>query len=635
MTPAEQFEAAGITRVAFVDDDIGERFTLAQLAEHDADTAGTLNDAEDPARMALVELLKGKGKAFEHEAALLDGLNDAALRAELPERYRQAINELLAGRGDKRAAIESVRDMLVGEFGVAAENIAWFNSPETFTHSTDFDLLIVDYYLRGPSKAETVPFLAECLKESAGRANPLLLVLASSYADSIRDEFRVLRQQLSITTSRFRILQKPNDTAGLLHRWRRSLLSLAADRSAVGPIEGFVRQVGATVKQAAEDMSRQLWELDAHALGMLHDLAKADHDDFARYLDEVLSRRVLGFLEHNVELRQAARTLTAALTAPGVRREALEAGDSRAALLELVDDVTWRRQRAWEPDERPAAGADAKEDLERRTDWFYRNIRFGSVLRDPDGKLWVNVTQACDILQASPEQRATENMLLIHGARKDSSFRPEGQGFANSDGFRQDDTRGSVWWDVRRTLNPIVNEFIEMVATQDWKVVGELRLEHAQRVVAQYAASISRVAVPNLPAVWKLRGIAVDLYTLFESADADAVGGCAIVGDAVRTKSGMLLHVPFTEIEKIQSEVPDFAALNFDKFDEGVKASKPSKGVWKESLGADPRTLYLADAPATFGDLKAHIEDQPKAKLAATPRRQANQLWIVLSPDYQ
>lgn len=633
MTPAEKFDAAGITRVAFVDDDVGERISLAQLAEHDPDTAGTLNDAEDPDRMALMELLKRKEGALESEAALLEGLNDPTLRPELPERYREAIAGLLTERADKRAAIEAVRDMLIGEFGIAVGNIAWFDSPETFPQDREFDLVIVDYYLRGPSNAETVPFLQRCIRESAARANPLLLVLASSHAASIRADFRALRQQLGITTSRFRILQKPNDTPALLHRWRRSLLSLAADRSAVVPIESFVREVGATVKQAAEEMSKQLWEMDAHALGMLHDLAKADHDDFARYLDEVLSRRVLGFLEHNVELRKAARTLTTVLTAPGVRREALEAGDSRAALLELVDDVTWRRQRAWETDERPAAVADANEDLERRTEWFYRNIRFGSVLRAPEGSYWVNVTQACDILQASREQRATETMLLIRGSRTDSSYRPDGQGFANSDGFRQDNSRGSLWWDVRRTLNPVVNDFIEMVTNGDWRVVSELRLEHAQRVVAQYAASISRVAVPNLPTVWKLTGVVVDLYAMYDSADADAFGGCAIVGDAVRTKNGMLLHVPFTEIEKVQAECADFAGLNFDKFDEGVKASKPSNGVWKEPMGTNPRVVYLMQRPLTFAEVKALIEDQTKTKLAANPRRPDNQLWVLLSPD--
>jgi hypothetical protein len=642
MTPAEQFAAAGITHVAFVDDDVGERITLAQLAEHDADTAGTLNDPEDPSRMALVELLKRKGKAFEDDAALLEGLNDAVPRGELPERYQKAVTSLLAERIDKRVAIESVRDMLTSEFGITAENIEWFDSPEAFTRSTDFDLVIVDYYLRGPSKADTLPFLKDCLKQSAERADPLLLVLSSSYAASIRDDFRALRQQLGITTSRFRILQKP-ESASLNHMWKRSLMLLAADRELVLPIEGLVRRIGETVKKAAEQLAGELWELDAHALNALRQVADEDHDDFARYLDECLSRRMLGFLERNTELKTAANALTKALAASAegrTKREAFEAGDSRRALLELLDDIAWRREPAWQADAAPHdAGWGAAERLRHLSDWFVRNVRFGAVLRDRHGELWLNLTQACDILQSKPAQRDAEVLLLAHGSLTPSVHDDKRRALARSDGFYRDGVRGSVWWNVRRTQSPVINEFITNFHTNEWSVAGELRQDQAQHVLNLYAAQASRVALPNLPRAWRVRGHALTFFDVLDGADEATLVGREVTGDAVREKhrdeERARLYLSYEDVQAVIGAYQAFAGEDFEKFYDGVEVGVTTS---KEKGKSKLRAVYMAKPGPTFAELrKAFVDEKVRERLADPDKRAAkdNELWVVLSPDFR
>lgn len=641
MTPAQQFEAAGIKRVAFVDDDVGERITLDQLMEHDADTAGTLNDAEDPARMALVALLMDKGKAFEDEGALLEGLNDANLRAELPERYREAVGTLLAERAHKRAAIESVRDMLIQDFGIAPENIQWFDSPDAFSQSTDFDLLIVDYYLRGPSNADTVPFLRDCLQKSAERADPLLLVLASSHAESIRDDFRWLRQQLGITTSRFRILQKP-DSASLSHMWKRSLMLLAADRGLVLPIEGLIACVAETVQTAAQQLGRELWELDAHALNALRQVAEEDNDDFPRYFDECISRRMLGFLERNVKLKPAASALAKELRSCSdgrYKREAFEAGDSRQALLELLDDIAWRGEPAWKSDPVPHDDAWDKETrLLRQSDWFVRNVRFGSVLKDRSGELWVNLTQACDILQSKPDRRDAEVVFLAHGSLKPTLHEDDRRACTRSDGFYRDGFRGSVWWNVRRTQSPVINEFIANFRAHDWSVVGELRQDQAQHVLNLWAAQASRVALPNLPRTWRVRGYALTYYDILDGADDALLSGQAIKGDAVRVKRKgdhwMLLYLSFEDVEAIKGAYVTFADEDFEKFYDGVaiEVKRP-----REKGMSRLRAAYLSAPDPTFADLRKLVNDEKSERRAAPGKRaeEHNVLWVVLSPDFR
>lgn len=649
MTPAQAFESAGIRRVAFVDDDFSAGITLGQLEEYDRHTASTLHDRADPDCAALVELLEQERKPAADEDNLLQAFNDPELRDKLPDRYRVCIDGLFVARASRREEIDAVRTLLVEHFGIQEASISTFDSAESFTQSTDFDLLIVDYYLQGISKEGTVEFLEKCVGDSKDAERPLLLVLASTYGVSIRNHFRELRQRLGITTSRFRILQKP-DSPSLLHMWKRSLMLLAADRSLVVPIENLVGQMGETVKQAAEQLAKELWELDAHALGALHRVAEEDHDDFGRYLDECLSRRLLGFLEQNTELRSAARALTVALRGASdgrSRREAVEAGDSRRALLELLDDIAWRRAPAWQADEfADDVTWDAPRRLTELSDWFVRNVRFGAVLRDRSGELWLNLTQACDILQSKPSQRASEVLLLVHGSRTPSIHNETRRALARSDGFYHDGARGSVWWNVRRAQSPVINTFISNFNADGWSLAGEMRQDQAQHVLNLYASLASRVALPNLPRTWRVVGRALTLFEILDGAEDSVVGGCEVAGDAVREfdiawqgekekkREWARLYLSFPEVERIKEHYPAFAQDDFDRFFDGVEVGLDT---FKEKGASKPRVVYFAKPDPTFGELrKAFIDEKTKRLADPTKRREAdNELWVVLSPDFR
>lgn len=289
-----------------------------------------------------------------------------------------AAENALRARQGNAASVERVINLLRSS-GIRASQIDRYGTP-AIPAGKFYDLLIVDYYLVNDSVDETLPFIEKVVQAHNGQGLPLQVILMSSHEASLRQEFPKLRPQLRVSSSRMRVLAKPQDDAAL-SAWKLSLTQLATDRAFVKPIESFARAAGEAFEDAAKKQAQALWGLDLQAMHLLHATAAEDHDDYSRYVEECLSRMLLARLEEVAQLRTALDDLRRKFEANGastVISAGSEIGDSRASIRQLMTSVVWRGGHG--------APATVPRKKALRSAWAQGFLRFGMVLRDAGGQ---------------------------------------------------------------------------------------------------------------------------------------------------------------------------------------------------------------------------------------------------------
>ena len=204
---------AQIVRVAIVDDDLSGLISLANLRQVDDNLEALLADVHDQDRQAYLQVLKDQGYELADITDLAHPLSGQSVRDAAPEVLRTAAEKILEARRDSAEPVERVRKLLTGS-GIAAPNIETFFGPDG-PDDKRFDLVIVDYYLVNDATDQTVPFIERIVHNHAEQERPLQLILMSSHEEGLKQDFRELRPRVGVTSSRMRILAKPQNDAQL------------------------------------------------------------------------------------------------------------------------------------------------------------------------------------------------------------------------------------------------------------------------------------------------------------------------------------------------------------------------------------------------------------------------------------
>lgn len=595
MDLATSIANAQIVRVAIVDDDLSLQISTEDLRRIEADVASLLGDPSDPDRTAYLALLTESGREWEGLPDLASPLGEAEVRDRAPERLKNAALAVLSARFENAEPVRRIQSILESA-GIIGAEIDHYSTP-LLPDDRWYDLLIVDYFLVDNSEALTVPFVRGVLRAHEAQAKPLQIILMSSHEAELKRVFKDLRPQLSVSSSRMRIMGKPLTNEQDIC-WKLALHQLAADRNFVKLIEDFVARASTAVEKAAKIQANQLWELDLHAMDVLHEAATLDNDDYSRYVEECLSRNLLSCLEQSDEVRLTLHALGTRLVdhrQEGLVSAAAEIGDSRAAIRGLMSSMEWRNTAALHLTEFPTAG----NDLEK-AQWARKNIRFGMVLRSPEGNEWLNLTQPCDLAQAKDDGLATTCLLLIGGERAHPSLERQGGSFVQMSAFMSDGDIDVLSWNLRRTQTPSIQDFAKTFGG-GWSVVGEMRIDQVQHIAAQYGARVARVALPRTARTWKLNGFAM-LASALRDAPPDAeVAGTAISAHALyRGKSIHQVHIDRDDLTALLDAYPGYFDDTALRLYLGIRLD-PGK---KEGEVFAPRVIHCEAFPITMGALK-------------------------------
>jgi len=479
-----------------------------------------------------------------------------------------------------------------------------------------FDLVIVDYYLVNDATDQTVPFIERIVQNHAEQERPLQLILMSSHEEGLKQDFRELRPRVGVSSSRMRILAKPQNDAQLA-AWKLTLEQLAMDRGHVSAIELFVGRAIGAIRRATDEQSKKLWELDLQAMKVLHETAKADNDDFSRYVEECLSRYLLTRLEEIHDLREALESLRDSFGRNGgsIRISAgAEIGDSRAVIREIMTSMVWRGGGSPIIPARPANPTDAPR-------WVQQFLRFGMVVRDSNGRLWLNLTQACDLAQANPAELAELPLLLIGG----HATNPTVQGKPGNATIRMTaPMMGAepdlISWQLQRVSTPSVADFAAGFG-KGWMVVGELRLDQAQSVVASYGAQVTRVGLQITVKSWGMRGVAMSAGALHGAIDGSAVTGFRVAANALMQDKECEVHFELSTYNALQVHFPgeiNDAALRLCT-GVAVKPGKTSQG--------EPYLVHCEAAPTTVEELRALVNNKQWLERAQNANKVIVAVW--------
>ncbi|MCR6701287.1 MAG: hypothetical protein NVV68_09115 [Dokdonella sp.] len=590
---------AQIVRVAIVDDDLSKRITSADLQIENPHAAAALNDRADPDRVAYVDLLRREGHNPDGLDDLAEPLAEEAIRNQAPARLRAAAEAVLAARTDRAEPVLRVIALLK-ELGITEANIHTYPTPR-LPHDAIYDLMIVDYFLVDTMTDATLPFIREVLDTHHEEDLPLQVILMSSHETRLKHDFKSIRPELKISSSRMRIMEKPRTDTHLV-AWRAALWQLASDRGDVVKLERFIEQTGTALTASATATASRLWELDLQAMDLLHELASKDNDDYVRYVEDAVSRRLLSSLELDGGMRPALQQLDEVLAAhrtANLLSPTAEIGDSRAAIHGLMHSMEWREGAPVLP--AYPAGADSLE----QACWLQRNIRFGMVLRDPQGGEWLNITQACDLAQAKEADFGSSTVLFVRGQHTLPSVTLDGNYYVSMSAMMAHSENHVLTWNLRDVRAESIQAFGVTYGT-GWQVVGELRPDRAQDIAAQYGARMARVGLPVTLSAWRLVGCAVRAGNLAAAVETDALEGLALDGHAIQRPKAKTheLHLDLASVDALLTThggVLDAAVV-------ALLTGMAIKPGSKQDVGGRAVCVYRAAAPSSVADARSGLE---------------------------
>jgi len=627
MNLTESLADAKITRIAIIDDDLSETISRTDLEETGDDIKGLLTDVNDLDRAAYLQILNDQGYNPNPNDPdnLAQLLSEKAVRDAAPERLRKAAEEVLEKRCERAERVQRVIQLLL-DAGIQGTNIKTYGNPDV-PDNIYFDLIIVDYFLVDNETEKTLQLIEHLLNQHAGQELPVQIILMSSHPE-LEQNFREIRPRIQTSSSRMRILAKPKpelDDYTQLVKWKLTLEQLARDRRYVYAIENFVKQTADTIKQAVDTGYNKLWELDLHAMRVMYEISCSDNSDFIRYVEKCVSHYLLTHLEGARDLRDTLENLRKKFEQEenvGLISNNAEIGDSHAAIQELMSNIVWRGGGLLTVPDKPAESTEEAEKKKAR--WIQSFLRFGMVLRDDENDLWLNLTQSCDLAQAKADKLCGLSLLFIGGEKiKLTAEQKDSKKLVHMDAPMPGDGSYLITWDLQRIKTIPVSEFADTFSN-NWAIMGELRPEQAQSVVARYASQVARVGLQRTIRSWGLQGIVIEAKNLKKAAGNDTIQGFPVTANALRQGKKYVVYFELSTYDKLQSEFKNGINEKHLQLCQGVAVK--SGGF----LGSEPCLAYC-DARPSNARLRELIQNKGNQWL--DQERNANKLIIAVWPS--
>lgn len=512
------FIDSNISKIAIIDDDLSQEITYESLKNADDDNiAGILDDETDPDYEIYIQLLIAHKRPVDSVQERAAALSDESIRKDAPELIRELAESVITKRASMAAAVLKVKQWIV-DIGFSEENIHSFGSPEDFYSSEEiYDLVLVDYLLVDDSEEATKQLISRCLEDRNETELPQLFILMSSHKEQLKTDFQNLRQELQATSSRFRILKKPENDDTDKAEWLHTIHQVIKERVLVNSIEDFISSWGNQFESAAKSLKSSLWNLDAYSLDILRHTAIEDHVGFSDYFSEIIMRKVLAEMESELLSRKVTNSLSDNLhnfessqpISPGT-----EVSDSRSFLRNMLQDVSWHRQEWYSTDKYPLYDLSRAETTKRlQFTWVLKNLGFGAVLRNKKTKeITVHLTQPCDLAHLKFEEKVDNHLLLFPGIIQSVDNNTKSKiSEAFSPSVLVDSDWVSIRWQLSRPYTPTIDGFLSIF--EGMEIIGQLRSDQAQQIASRYSAKVSRIATLRIPTFSEIKG---QLFTLKE-----------------------------------------------------------------------------------------------------------------------
>lgn len=510
-------------KVAIIDDDFNEKITLSDLKKTDDDNIlDALEDINPPEYEIIYNYFSEMKLVYNSLEDIVNIFNSTKDISSLPRAFLRLRDKALERKELLIAPVKRIINWLcTSGLSINESDIDIYSSPSSYFNerkSLSYDLICIDYLLVNDSEQETIPFINNIKNESAEQGYTPSFILMSSHENLITNDFLDIKSKLSMTSSRFRIMEKPSTNLNSREViWKTTFKQIFEQKKFIHDIEMFIHGWINHFQIASLSLAKILWALDAHSLDVLRRTAKDDNISFSEYFTEVIFKKVLAEFESSLNtgaesVRSSGETLQTVLENNILISPGNEVQDSRLILKTLLKDTNWHERNWYQIQESYPVLVNEACDLPSlyhyQLKWLKENLRFGIVLRNKETKtLLVNLTQPCDLAHLKPYQIDKINLFFMQGLDIHMSINNTTDKQALSTALFVDSSWRNVHWDLSRPLTPPIISFMQKI--ENYETIGQLRHEQSQHILNRYVAKISRVATIRMPYLFDIKYLVI------------------------------------------------------------------------------------------------------------------------------
>ena len=281
-------------KVAIIDDDFNEKITLSDLKKTDDDNIlDALEDINSPEYEIIYNYFSEMKLVYNSLEDIVNIFNSTKDISSLPRAFLRLRGKALERKELLIAPVKRIINWLcTSGLSINESDIDIYSSPSSYFNerkSLSYDLICIDYLLVNDSEQETIPFINNIKNESAEQGYTPSFILMSSHENLITNDFLDIKSKLSMTSSRFRIMEKPSTNLNSREViWKTTFKQIFEQKKFIHDIEMFIHGWINHFQIASLSLAKILWALDAHSLDVLRRTAKDDNISFSEYFTEVI-----------------------------------------------------------------------------------------------------------------------------------------------------------------------------------------------------------------------------------------------------------------------------------------------------------------------------------------------------------
>lgn len=483
----------GFLDVVIIDDDYAPIYKPERLRQYGVNeqVSRKLMDKNDRNTKTWLKIIQEAGFSSENLEQRLEAFSIENIAKKAPNYYKKELIEVVENRiKEQKPKLDSIQKWLL-ELGVNVNSIHFFNDSKKaleYSINNSPDLFIVDLML--DESTESTGLIKELFNVRNIKENSQF-ILMSYHTEKILDNFRTLHKLLKVSSSRFKVINKPveNDISSEI-QWKHVFIQLDIEKEFMREQDKFQNSWSACVDQAAKNLKDKIWEWDSRHLNRLRLSAEADHVSFSDYFSEIMAKHIVSVFEGSGSPKEEMNSLSSKMAKVDnkafILNSSLEVKDPYEDLKIMLADINSHRFE-W------------CDNIESITSFpaFLKTIKFGTILRKDNG-YFLNITPPCDYIHLKEERSKSEGLLLIPGTKFDS-YKEENDGNKKhiTPFITIENNIQGIKWNLRNPITFTVYEAYRSI--KDYSIVGQLKPDIAQIVSNKFASAITRGAEVRVP----------------------------------------------------------------------------------------------------------------------------------------
>lgn len=498
--------------IVVVDDELA-RLTNAHVRRWAPDFYATIEDVTDPAFDNLWDVAKavpGLGAAeWDVDAATAYFKSEAAisrvlLSQEFAQIAQERLRDLLSPFTVRAQWVTDLKQVFEDAFQEPEFNLQFVPARPSFTDIGQCAVVFLDLFLE-QSEASPVSVLQAYLRQLATDAGDAVLpplALMSSHPELERYKLG-FSEHAGISAAGLMVLPK----AALMEpEFRATGLKLAftqldRQKHVAHALRQFMAAWLKALDAAKANTARTLWNLDASAMQQIHLASISDDDPYDEHLNEFLSREHLFHVEAQANVGASVAELDKQF-----RAQLTETGEIENRLMSPLADVKTARafvsHFTWFGSALPTSFMGDEVSSASR---ISRTLPFGSVLVQEqigEGSMClVHITQQCDLNAISRGKDSSRTLMFatakaieLQAASNPVVKTTELVAKSLRIGKGGDEREFDLRINAGELLAMPLREFLQRTRTESWRVVGRLRSDITNHIVAATTNHMSRPA---------------------------------------------------------------------------------------------------------------------------------------------